>query len=204
MLGGFDGGDIARQAQQGRSKSATRFSVDPPVVAIGRPCVLVAFGLHGVEKVLVDLGEARTHALHVQSKQVDDENAARLVGKVAPIPIRSDMRIQSLDAAEPEFGGLRGRDDESRAMQLESGATDVAIGLQGLGGSDIGAAAQIGMDQTTALAQRHGDLILSGFDFAFDDAQLSFDAARRAHRHRDAYGRAVRRIHPGMIGNGEH
>ncbi len=87
VLGGFDGGDIARQAGELFAQFAAGFTEDPPVVAVSGALVLVAFGLHAFEQPLIDGRVAAAHLLGVEAEEVDDEHAARGVGEVAAVAV---------------------------------------------------------------------------------------------------------------------
>ena len=99
VLGGFDGGDVARQAGELFAQLGVGFAKQPPVLAPAFAVVLVAFGFHALLQPLVNSGLLVSQLLGCSTEGVYDLYAARPVGQVAAVAVGADQLLLAVTPA---------------------------------------------------------------------------------------------------------
>lgn len=90
-----------------------------------------------IEDQLVDLGKALLNVGDREAEEVDDEFVARCASKTAAVEVWPDVFLKVGDASKAEVFGLLGGENEAGAMERDTSAAEVLVGLKGFGAVDV-------------------------------------------------------------------
>ena len=99
VLGGFDGGDVARQAGECGAQVFAWLAKQPPVITVGGAVIGIALRLHALLQPLVNSGVLVAQLLGCPAKGVYDLHAARPVGQVAAVAVGADQLLLAVTPA---------------------------------------------------------------------------------------------------------
>jgi hypothetical protein len=102
MLCSLDRDHVTLQSLKSWSKFTTRLTENPPVVSVRSSIVSVSLRLNSTKKMLINLREAAAHIRFTEVQQVDYQRVSRSGRKVATIPVRSDVTVQSFPPTEAQ------------------------------------------------------------------------------------------------------
>ena len=202
MLGGLDGGDVARQAVEEGAQFLVGRAEPPPVLAPELHVVLIALRLHPFEHVLVDCGKTRLDLLARQRIEIDHLHPARAPGEVAAIAVIADMGVEAFDAPQTQHRGLSRRDHEAGAVQHDATAAKRLVGGERPRLAQIGAERKLRPDHPRPPREFHAWRIGPQIGFLGDGFEHALLPATLAYRHRDPHGGLVGRLEPGVVGDG--